>query len=484
MQTVYSGYYPTNSGRRTNVLFKRAREKDYLIRSEKRTPYDTGSFERPKQSDDGKKKSPRRGVLYMALTILILVIMYPVGLFLLWSRKLKWRLATKMLMTTITACAFCLLAVFVINVNTGNPKIEAIQKDVRAALTRVNDHTGDWVDGALLWCADRYNDGIQNAALIWDASKAHIADEALGLYARVSDNLQAVTSDMPTMLLAEYKTRIGYVEPEPVSISLSASNTPPPEVKNANLSAKDAPATSTPSEAVTRTNNLLSALDLPIATVSEPTKLEKITLPTIKDASYAPVYFTQNGVRYHMTQNCSGMMNAVSHTLNEANEANKAPCEACGTPLFSMIDCDELLWVDTQNMAHTSDECLEFASSYYRLMLFDEIQNGIYSFCKACGGDICESYINQNIVKYITDAAQIDENTHKLYNYEKSITVYYMPNYRYYHADMNCDGFMTGDFVNSLYAALHVDGLSPCAKCTPLTEEAIMEQNLHLAEPT
>lgn len=454
MQAVYAAYYPAAKEKKANMLTRHFKQKDYLERSQKRSPYDDASSLPPARPDNGNKRGPRAGALYMIITVLLLTVLYPVGLFFLWARKLKWSISVKLLLTVITAVVFCALVVFAINYDTDNQTIKDMQSGARSALEKVNEYTGDSVDSALKWCEEKYLDGKQNALDLWDAVEPRLAKQYIKLYDRVDDNIYAMRAELPALLLDKYKRAIDYKEPVKPAKELVKQATP-----DSGVSVTLAP-TFTPAPTAT-----------PTPTPSPTPTPVPVMLPAIKDAGLAPVFFTPNGVYYHATENCSGMMNAVSHTLLEAREAGKQVCDTCEVTPYSMIDSDHYLWVDDELVAHTSDECLEFAQGRYALLPFEEVYAGSYTYCEACGGSTCLAYIRQHESQFAVSYEDLDELTRKLYEYEKTITVYYGTNSRKYHANAECMYMVDDKYKHTLYQALHADNKQRCELCQPPSEE-------------
>ena len=196
------------------------------------------------------------------------------------------------------------------------------------------------------------------------------------------------------------------------------------------------------------------------------------SLPEIKPASEARVYYTVNGTYYHLYPNCSGMVNAASHTLEQAKAAGKSTCENCGVMSFALLgEKAEYLWIDGKNVAHTTDECASFYKDKYRLLPMDQVYQGVYTYCDHCGAVACYEYMRQHDDAYNINYADLDEATRLLYQYEKSITVYfYEDSSRYYHENPDCMQMRDPECVHTLFDALHITKLSPCPACEPCTE--------------
>ncbi len=625
MQAVYSNYFTTSESSSKNTLTKHFKQRYVFERSEKRSPYDDSSANSRKNP---KNKGPMAGIGYMALTLLLLMVLYPVGLFLLWARRLRWSVAAKLLLTVTTAVIFCALVAFLTNYDTGNPRIESMQNSVKDGLSYINEYTGEGVDAVLGWFADRFDDGIENLEKIWDAADEHVAEKYLSLYDRVDENIKAVKVDLPLMAIQKYRdiTDTPYsggkkanataeqpvkatedtpdvkptatfdpgimipsetvepdvvkpvetvepatepeptvaeptveqptvAEPEPVEMpdimpvaeatvyfhdnggkfyhvketcanmaSAAAKHT----LKEANDTAKKACPTCKPIQLAALEYTDYLWLDTESSTAHTTLNCEAFTgksdvktmaeinsgsftycaeckadivhelkgrvvstsaaggayklntptvsLPKIKDVSLAPVFFTNGGTWYHATSNCQKMMNAVSHTLGEAKNANKLSCDVCGVIPLSMLDSEHYLWLDVAHTAHTTDECRLFAQGKYTVLPYEDIYGKNYPFCAACGAKDCLAYIEQNRLQFTINSEGIDEATLALYDYEKTITVYYGDNSRKYHSSPDCMYMNDAKYIKTLYMALHVDNKQRCSICSAVTEEDAMRQ--------
>lgn len=470
MQAVYSTYNTTRKteNRGIGVSFKKG---DYMERSQKRSPYDTYEF---KPSNSGGKKNKKKnegGVFYIILTLLLLVVLYPVGLILLWQKKLNWPIATKLLMSVMTAILFCALLIVGMNYETGNATIGNIQKKVRSVFERVDYYTGDTVDAVAGWFTEQYETGKENTLKLWDTVDEKAAEAVLSAYGEIDDNLYAVKVQLPGTLLGMYKDKIGY-EPKKEAVLSPEKQATPDSGMTVYVNTPSTPEEVTRPEATP----VPAATPAPTFTPVPTATPEPIILPEIKDVSLAEVFFTNGGTYYHAKSNCSGMMNAASKTLLQAQEKGKKYCDVCGVTSFDMMDCENYLWVDTDRKAHTTDECRDFADGRYTVLPFDDVYNGSYQYCETCEADICYEYMRRNDSMYIVNSELMDEQLKELYDYERTITVYYGENSRQYHRIPECQ-YMTKDiYKHTLYQALHVDMKKLCTLCNPLTEEQAYEQ--------
>lgn len=474
MQATYrAGYLQQNKdfkkGNHVNM-----KKKDTMERSEKRSPYDSYDFEKVNNRKN-RKKPPKASVGFVILTFILLLLLFPVGIFFLWSGKIRLSAGTKVFITLITGIIFTGIMILAINYDTGNPRITEIQKEARVVLEKVDAFTQNTFKKTSEWGYEVYSDVSQKAEKVYEIWDEKAAQAALSYYSEIDDNLYAVKVRLPRILIEKFKVLIDYV----------------PQVKESHIPAKlatpdmgglnvETPKASTPDEdsvvpEVTPEPTPVLPTATPKPTNTPAPTQTPVVLPDIKDVSLAEVFYTPNGTYYHAKTNCSGMMNAVSHTLKEAMTVNKKQCDSCGVVSFNMMECENYLWVDMKNRAHTTDECMQFAPGAYRVLPFDDVYNGSYNYCAECKSDICYAYMFQNDLRYVKDNEILDEERIALYDYEKDITVYYGQNSRNYHANAECMHMNGEKYIHTLYQALHVDMKQVCELCKPLTENQVIE---------
>ena len=109
-------------------MARRGGNHDYMMRSEKRPGQQrpTGSVE-PRR----RQRKPKRHPIYAFFTILALIILYPIGLIMLWVRKLHWRMATKMLVSVVTCLLFFVFVGFILTVEVTNPTLKTAQENAK-----------------------------------------------------------------------------------------------------------------------------------------------------------------------------------------------------------------------------------------------------------------------------------------------------------------------------------------------------------------
>lgn len=114
------------------MLFKRA-DRQYMMRSEKRPSY------RPQPSGSGprgggRRRRPRR-VGYAIMTVLLLILLWPVGLIPLWARRLRWKSLVKAAVTVVTGAIFLMGFSYLLTMDTQIDAIQNAQTGIRDSMT-------------------------------------------------------------------------------------------------------------------------------------------------------------------------------------------------------------------------------------------------------------------------------------------------------------------------------------------------------------
>ena len=110
--------------------FATRRGSGYMMRSEKRNGSYGGSGRKP-------PKRKRAGFVYIFFTLLISVLLWPIGMVMLWRRKVRLQAGTKLLISLLTLCLSVFLIVFALTVPLDNVEFTAFQ-----------DRANDWLDKA------------------------------------------------------------------------------------------------------------------------------------------------------------------------------------------------------------------------------------------------------------------------------------------------------------------------------------------------
>lgn len=417
------------------MLMKRS--KGYVMRSEKRPGYGSAS------GGGSKPKKSGAGISYIIITTLVSVLLWPIGMVLLWRRRVRMQAGTKLLISLLTLCVSVFLIVFALTVHVDNEKYTAFQDNANDWLNQTTTQlaaAGDatYQKGLETWGVMREFTG--NAAEPAANALANTIDRGVALACQVRAKVQGVpVSDvLPENLAHLVPVPSPTATPEvnsrevlvhfPAEIPTSADAkpltagllTPQGDVRPGETPAPTPSPTPTPEPTATPepTEAPLewSAVDengeaeatsepeMPLAAAEVAQVVETVTptvtpeptpeptpVPTmsvqLKPAGQALVYYNPTGNYYHMQSTCTQMSGASVHTLSEAVAAGKKRCSECGTPDASILDAHYVVWLDKANVYHTTDACQKFDGLWTLTTLSDAIQNGA-SACEACEANL------------------------------------------------------------------------------------------------
>ena len=113
-----------DQARRPGLLlaFANRRNRGYMMRSERRSGYSSGG--------GGRRRPPRKrrpSFIYLFFTLLVSLILWPLGMVMLWRRKVRIQPGTKLLLSMMTLCISIFLIVFTLTVPVNNPDFTAFQ---------------------------------------------------------------------------------------------------------------------------------------------------------------------------------------------------------------------------------------------------------------------------------------------------------------------------------------------------------------------
>jgi NADH:ubiquinone oxidoreductase subunit 3 (subunit A) len=426
----------------------------YFERSEKRSPYQSGS------SGAYNSGRNRTSVGFTVAALLLLFLIYPVGVIMIWNHRVGFTPGTKLLLTLLAAVVFCLLLVYVANMDTQNPQLKKVQNGLNTALDGIYDFSRTALSKLGKWTGLDKGGFPSKLKYIWNESKYDVARAGIRLLGDTAQNAGEIKRLAPEAALDGFKKLSGYKETEAETEKPSKEDQHE-TVKTAVISRETPAPTATPlpSETVKPT---------PVATKAP----ERVTLPEIRPASEAQVFYNDGGTYYHLKDTCTGMFKkADSHTLSQAAAAGKQACQNCRVISLDILNHTETdyLWVDSKNVAHTTDLCLEFEGDYH-LVSFTEVYEGHYTYCPRCKADQVFEYLRQNDSSYNLDYDSLTQDDILLYEYEKTIEVYYGSNSRYYHSTRDCAQMYDDSYTHNLLEALHKDGKKPCSVCNPDNE--------------
>ena len=193
----------------------------------------------------------------------------------------------------------------------------------------------------------------------------------------------------------------------------------------------------------------------------EPTA-EPAAAATLKPAGEAIVYHTSNGVGYHIASRCIGMSNAKPYTLAECVADGFRACGNCQVPDASILQAEEpVMWVDTSNKYHTTDECAAFDGQWMLMTLTDAGEAG----CTPCADCGAEAYVyTAPTAEPTAEPTPVPENSELPHKSAGEAIVYHTSNGRSYHAAAKCRT-MSGAKPYTLAESI-ADGYGPCGICT------------------
>ena len=404
----------------------------YVMRSEKRPAYSGGDGNSPRRR---KPRRRRPSALYIIMTVLVSIILWPIGMVLLWRRKVRLQPGTKLLMSLLTLCLSVFLIVFLLTVPVDNARVTAAQDAANDWLDKAYGQiavVGDaaWHKGVETWNA-MYSfgqkafqpvtatvaDGLEKGVELAGSAR----DGLIGLFGRHDDAPESVAHTLepaPTasavleihipgetpdpgestplsagLLTADGEFHIGET-PEPTRIEALPTVKPqavvtPIPAQRLEKEAADGDGTEpVQDEALAddagteAASNAAQAADAPAEATAEPE-------PTFQPlaAGGATVYYAPDGERYHMIPDCGGMTGAEAHTLKEAVDAGKQCCDTCGSPDAAILSFSFVAWVDEAGLYHTSANCEAFTGQWQLMPLNNAITGG-YAPCAACQAEL------------------------------------------------------------------------------------------------
>jgi len=405
------------------------RSKGYVMRSEKRPGYGGTSGGRGR-----KPKRPKAGIFYIIMTLIISVILWPVGMVMLWRKKVRMQAGTKLLISLLTMCMSVFLIVFALTVHVDNDRY-----------TEFQDKANDWLNQTSAKLAVAGDAAYKQGVETWGVMK-EFADDAF----QPAMNTLADGLDRAVALACEVRAKVqgvpvDEVAPEAVANLAVHKEAGPAGRDEGAVSVRLPENTPDPDSAKSLTNGLLTdegelkpgqtpeptpspmptetpepteealvwsavedgapADELPLASAElapvgdaeaseaptaeptpevtpEPTELPEMTV-RLKAPGEATVYYNETGRLYHMASTCNKMSGAGSHSLAEAVAAGKGSCPDCGTPDPAILRTENVVWLDENHVVHTSDECVKFEGKWTLISLNDAVAAG-YECCPDC----------------------------------------------------------------------------------------------------
>ncbi len=352
------------------------------------------SAKRPGLTSGGGGKPPRRHIVYKIVTILMLILCFPIGLIMLWLKHpIRWPGFAKLL---ISVCALVVsLALFatLLSVDFSNPTLASIQQQTNQLISRT-----------------------KNALTHKDEPElpdAQPSEEPSGAPNASADPAQTQNRPMPTVSETPF-----------ASVSLTPSPDP------------DATESATPTPTITPTPT-----PTPTAT-PEPT-IDPALIPPLRSAGEITVYFSNNGKWYHATPDCGSVSDLPVRTLSEAASAKKPPCPYCkpNTPISTdVLAIENAVYVTDDHYWHVNFGC-ESAQGLWTVVALDEVLGDpTLQPCDACGAiyyaDGLPALSSSTDTATDKTAASVVDSISAISN--GSAIVYVSERSAYYHAASTC----------------------------------------------
>lgn len=440
-----------------------------MLRSEKRPGYQP-----PKPP---RKKFDWGNFIYALVTLVLLVVLFPVGLIMLWRRKLRWQGHVKLLSTLVGGCAFILFAAFLITVPVENENLRKAQNGTREALASAQEFIVDTFDRGVE-NVTRFVGGAQSmaekGATYVRARSAALVYSALGevSWSWIDTGTEPVPSSGPNASMPSAAATTGLPEstigatPAPTMI---ASATPTPAatqvaVASIDVSASTPIPTMPPIEAtnVPFTPEPTGVLAPTPAPTVAPVTVNPALLPKIDSMNNAVVYYTTDGTYYHRESVCGSMSNGKAHTLSEAISKRKQSCPWCLPVTKDMIDTPEAVWVnDDTKLIHISAVCEQLASLWTAMTLTDALSEGGRP-CEECGA---YHYVNKLAFHSDDSLEPITTTGDSAREYgDVSTLVYTSDRSKYFHKSATCAN-LSG--LAPITLGMVSTDKQPCPECNP-----------------
>lgn len=370
--------------------------RSYMMRSEKRG---AGSVRRAPAGGDRRPPRRRRrraGSLYKFFMILLLLTVWPVGLVMLWRRRLRWSVSTK-LMTSIISLAACVLLVgFALTVDTGNARYAAVQDGVNSFLDDAADamiHAGTTVSEKAV---QTYDGASDLADALWSRGSVHLSH---GIDWGVAQG-QKVKGAVSRLFGSDEPSEGEDARPEASPETSDAPEALPSSVPAAEITVGSEDA-SLPVYIPASTPEARLGQALTAGVLSRDAEFEEGELPEptptpeptpepqifhVKRAEEATVYYFNGSKFYHMASNCGSMTNAPAHSFGEVRGSERRKCSGCSSPDAALLDEEYIVWLDADKIAHLTDECEHFKGRWNLMRAEDAIEAG-HSACPYCDAD-------------------------------------------------------------------------------------------------
>jgi len=489
---------------------KRGRGRNYMMRSEKRRGY--GSM--PPQE-------PKKRNWYQVLTVIMLIVCCPVGLIMLWRKRLNWKGWIKLIATLLSIMMLFLELGAALWYPFEDERIKNIQNKASAVIEQAAEASGELIRTAADKASENWNAFWSNKREIGAAAGNHALGLLLDAIASPSPEPTQVppmtltqgqgSSDIPQLLNEPTATPEPTAEPTPTPTAEptptptaeptptpTAEPTPAPTAEpteepdaSANVLQRPTPsasmlptfdplASATPVPPVTPTPTPTATplpTEAPTATpvpTPEPT-IDPASIPKLQSPGEMTVWHTSDGKYYHKASVCGSMSNAREHTLSSAISAGKKACPYC-SPFEEKWAREKAptVFVGSDNYWHIRTGC-ESCTDTYTPMLLDEVRTSYrYAPCDACGS---RYYVNgmpslnataTPVPGTAATDAPVSAETVPQAKKAGDVLVWHTSNGKWYHKASVC-GSMSNASQYTLSSAVS-KGKTACPYCNPIDE--------------
>ena len=415
------------------IKMKRGRGQNYMMRSEKRPGFGSTPPQEPKKS-----------IWYQVLTVILLIVFCPVGLILLWRKRLKWPGFVKFIAMLLSLLMFFVEMGAALWYPFEDERIRDIQQKASVAIEQAVDVTAEWI-------TEKSEQASANWNAFWENKReigAAVGNHALGLLQDAIATPSPEPTQVPPMTLTQSGSHteaaelIGEATTEPTAEPTAEPTTEPTAEPTAEATAAPtaeptaeptgeptAEPTAEPTEEPTEVPDLsANVLERPTPSASvnptlhpgasrtpvppvtptpspAPTAIPTFTptpaptpaqavqitvnpadIPDLQSAGEATVWYTSNGKYYHKGPSCGSMSNAAKHSLKSAVSAGKKACPYCHPVEESWAkEKRPTVFVASDNYWHVRVGCESNTDSCTPMLLDDVRGSYRYAPCDACG---------------------------------------------------------------------------------------------------
>ena len=462
------------------IKMKRGRGQNYMMRSEKRPGYPNTPPQKPKKS-----------IGYQVLTVILLIVFCPVGLILLWRKRLCWPGWVKFVAMLLSLALFFMELGAALWYPFEDERIRSVQQKASVAIEQAVDTTTEWISGVSEKAGSNWSAFWNNKREIGAAA----GNYALGLLQDAIATPSPTPTQVPPMMLTQSQNNPPTATPTAVptatpSPTPTAAPTATPAMENsANVLQRPTPsspaapsldpkASATPVPPVTPTPSPTATpliTPTPVPTL-EPT-MDPARIPQIQDTADAPVWYTGNGKYYHKASVCGSMSNAKQHPLSSAVAAGKKACPYCN-PIEEKWAKEKkpIIYVSADRHWHIRTDC-ESNTAEWTFRLLDEARSDrSIAPCDACGSRYYVNGIIQtqtNVPQATQPAQSVQPQTTQAAAPELmkagELLVWHTSNGKWYHKASKC-GSMSNASQHTLASAA-AGNRTACPYCNPIGEE-------------